>query len=64
VSEGHPAELVPYFTSLRKVGEVTHPYAAEHGTTIYLGTMPSPALLARAAAERRTELAAWEGNLQ
>jgi hypothetical protein len=53
---------VPYFVTFRKVGEVTHPYAVEHGTTIYLGTTPSPALLARAASERRAELAAWEGD--
>jgi len=64
VGEGHPTELVPYFQKFRKVGEVAHPYAVEHGTTIYLGTGPSPALLARAAAERREELAAWEGNLK
>ena len=64
VGEGHPSELVPYFQAFRKVGEVTHPYAMEHGTTIYLGTGPSPALLARAKAERREELAAWEGNLR
>jgi hypothetical protein len=63
VGEGHPKELAPYFQSLRKVGEITHPYARERGETIYLGTGPSPALLARAAAERQQELAAWEGGL-
>jgi len=64
IGEGRPAELAPYFQTFRKVGEVTHPYAMERGTTLYLGTDPNPALLARAAAEHRQELAAWEGNLQ
>ncbi|RZK29159.1 MAG: hypothetical protein EOO63_09665 [Hymenobacter sp.] len=63
VGEGHPEELVPYFQTLRKVGEITTPYARERGTTIYLGTGPSPSLLARAAAERQQELDAWEGRL-
>lgn len=63
VGEGHPAELVPYFQAFYKVGEITHPYARERGVTIYLGTGPTPTLLARVAAERRAELAAWEGNL-
>ena len=62
IGEGNPAELVPYFKDFHQVGEVTHPYAVEHGTTIYLGTGPSPALLARAEAERQQELAAWEGG--
>lgn len=62
MGEGHPAELMPYFTTFRKVSAVTQPYAMERGTTIYLGT--GPTLLARAAAERRAELAAWEGNLK
>ncbi|QKG52796.1 ArnT family glycosyltransferase [Hymenobacter sp. BRD67] len=64
VGEGHPEELVPYFQEFRKVGEMTTPYARERGVTIYLGINPSPALLARAYGERRTELAAWEGNLK
>lgn len=63
VGEGHPGELVPYFEHLAKVGEITTPYARERGETIYLGTGPSPALLARAEAERQQELAAWEGGL-
>jgi len=63
VGEGHPEELVSYFQTFRKVGEITNPYARERGETIYLGTGPSPALLARADAERRQELAAWEGGL-
>lgn len=64
IGEGHPNELVPYFERFEKVGEITNPYAMEQGTTIYLGTGPSPALLARAATEHRAELAAWEGNLK
>ena len=64
VGEGDPAELAPYFQSFRKVGEITNPYARERGETIYLGTGPSPALLARVQAERRQELATWEGGLQ
>jgi hypothetical protein len=64
IGEGHPAELLPYFQDFHKVGEITNPYARELGTTIYLGTGPTPALLARADAERRQELAAWEGNLK
>jgi hypothetical protein len=64
VGEGDPAELAPYFQSFRKVGEITNPYARERGETIYLGTGPSPALLARAEAERRQELADWEGGLR
>jgi hypothetical protein len=63
VGEGNPEALKPYFQTLRKVGEITNPYAREHGETIYLGTGPSPALMARAVAERRQELAAWEGGL-
>jgi len=63
VGEGHPEELVPYFERFEKVGEITNPYARERGATIYLGTGPSPALLARAEAERQQELAAWEGGL-
>jgi len=63
VGEGFPAELKPYFQRFEQVGEVTNPYAHERGTTIYLGVGPAPALLARADAERRAELAAWEGNL-
>ena len=62
VGEGHPAELVPYFREFRKVGEVQNPYARELGATIYLGTGPSPALLARARQEWAAELAAWEGR--
>jgi len=64
VGEGAPAELAPYFQSFHKVGEITNPYARERGETIYLGTGPSPALLARVQAERRQELATWEGGLQ
>lgn len=64
VGEGHPAELAPYFNTWQKVGEVTHPYARERGTTIYLGTGPAPQLLARAYHEREAELAAWEGSQQ
>jgi hypothetical protein len=64
VGEGHPMELTPYFQEFRKVGEITNPYAREVGTTIYLGTRPTPALLARANAERNQELATWEGNLK
>jgi hypothetical protein len=64
VGEGNPNELVPYFQSFRKVGEITHPYARERGETIYLGTGPSPALLARVQAERQQELAAWESGLR
>ena len=64
VGEGHPEALTPYFREFHKVGEITHPYARERGATIYLGTGPSPALLARAEAERRAELAAWEGELK
>lgn len=63
VGEGHPGELVPYFERFEKVGEITTPYACERGETIYLGTGPSPALLARVQAERRQELTAWEGGL-
>jgi hypothetical protein len=63
VGEGKPDELKPYFQTLRKVGEITNPYARERGETIYLGTGPSPALLARAEAERQQELAAWESGL-
>ena len=61
IGEGHPDELIPYFQRLQKVGEITSPYARERGTTIYLGTGPAPALLARANRERLAELAAWEG---
>jgi hypothetical protein len=64
VGEGNPEALKPYFQTLRKVGEITNPYAREHGETVYLGTGPSPALMARAAAERRQELAAWESGFQ
>jgi hypothetical protein len=64
VGEGHPEELTSYFQEFRKVGEITNPYAREQGTTIYLGTGPAPALLARANVERSQELAAWEGNLK
>jgi hypothetical protein len=64
VGEGHPEELAPYFQAFRKVGKITNPYARERGVTIYLGTGPSPALLARVAAERQQELAAWEGGLK
>jgi len=63
VGEGFPAELKPYFQRFEKVGEVTNAYARERGTTIFLGVGPAPTLLARADAERRAELAAWEGNL-
>ncbi|MGI4875692.1 MAG: glycosyltransferase family 39 protein [Janthinobacterium lividum] len=63
VGEGEPAHLLPYFQELHQVGAVTNPYARERGTTIYLGTGPSPALLALVAAERREELARWEHNL-
>jgi hypothetical protein len=62
--EGHPSQLAPYFERFEKVGEVTTPYARERGLTIYLGTGPSPALLARATSEHRAELAMWEGNLK
>nr|GFC59014.1 hypothetical protein [Tanacetum cinerariifolium] len=64
VGEGQPEELAPHFQSFRKVGEITHPYARERGVTIYLGTGPDAALLARAAAVRQQELAAWEGGLR
>ena len=64
VGEGQPEELAPYFQAFRKVGEMTNPYARERGETIYLGTGPSPALLARVAAERQQALAAWEGGLK
>ncbi|TDN37898.1 glycosyltransferase family 39 protein [Hymenobacter sp. UV11] len=64
VGEGDPAALAPYFQSFQKVGEITNPYARERGTTIYLGTGPTPALLARAAAEHKAELAAWEGEVK
>jgi hypothetical protein len=63
VGEGHPEELIPHFQTFCKVGEVTNPYARERGTTIYLGSSPSPALLARAAAERQAALADWENNI-
>jgi hypothetical protein len=63
VGEGHPEELASHFQTFRKVGEVTNTYAQERGTTIYLGTGPDAALLARIVAERRQELAAWEGGL-
>ena len=62
IGEGNPEELAPYFQSFRKVGEITNPYARERGATIYLGTGPAPALLARANRERHAELAAWEGG--
>ncbi len=62
VGEGHPAGLAPYFQHFVKVGELTNPYARERGTTLYLGTGPAPALLARAERERRQELAAWQGT--
>ncbi len=64
VGEGHPDELAPFFGSWQKVGELTNPYARESGTTIYLGTSPTPALLARAYAEHRAELSAWEGGFR
>ncbi|MVN75351.1 glycosyl transferase [Hymenobacter sp. HMF4947] len=63
VGEGHPVWLTPYFKDFHKVGEITHPYAREKGTTIYLGTNPTPALVARATTERRSALAAWENNM-
>ncbi len=62
IGEGHPDELRPFFKSWRKVGELTTPYARETGATIYLGTGPAPALVARAYAEQRAELAAWESG--
>ncbi|TGD79892.1 glycosyltransferase family 39 protein [Hymenobacter wooponensis] len=62
VGEGNPAELVPYFQEFRKVGEVNNPYAIERGTTIYLGTHPNSALLARAYREHQEEVAKWESN--
>ena len=46
------------------MGEITNPYAREKGVTIYLGTTPAPALLARARREHQQELAAWEGNFE
>ena len=63
VGEGRPASLVPYFRTFRQVGKLTNPYAREQGTTIYLGTDPNPAVVARAQAERQAALAAWEGGL-
>jgi hypothetical protein len=63
VGEGHPAELVSHFQTFRKVGEIMNPYARERGATIYLGTGPSPTLLARVAAERQAALADWENNI-
>ncbi|MBC6991302.1 glycosyltransferase family 39 protein [Hymenobacter sp. BT491] len=62
VGEGYPNDLIPYFQSLRKVGEITNPYAREKGTTIYLGTGPSAALLDRVQRERQQALAAWQGG--
>lgn len=60
IGEGHPDHLIPYFRELRRIGEVTNPYAREQGTTIYLGTGPTPALLALIQTEHTQELAAWE----
>ena len=62
VGAGYLNELAPYFQSFQKVGDITNPYARERGTTIYLGTGPAPALLARANRERQAELAAWQGG--
>jgi len=64
IGEDDPEELRPYFQSWRQVGVVTNPNARERGTTVFVGVGPSPALLARAEAERQEELAAWEGNLR
>ncbi|WP_022825959.1 glycosyltransferase family 39 protein [Hymenobacter norwichensis] len=61
VGEGNPSELVPYFRTLQKVGEITNPYARELGTTIYLGTDPSAALLDRVYQEHQAALAEWQG---
>lgn len=62
ISEGNPPDLAPYFHDFRQVGEITSAYARERGTAIYLGTGPAPGLLARADAERRAALAAWENK--
>jgi hypothetical protein len=62
VGEGEPDHLKPYFRELRRVGEVTNPYAREKGATIYLAVGPTPALLALVQAEHQAGLAAWEGR--
>lgn len=61
VGEGNPTELVSYFQEFRKIGEITNAYAREKGTSIYLGTYPSKAILARVYREHQEALAQWEG---
>ena len=57
--ELHP-ELGPHFRDYRRVGEISNPYAREHGTAIILGLRPDSVVLALVQREWRTEMAAWE----
>lgn len=62
IGEGDPGALVPYFREFRKVGEITDPYAREKGTTIFLGTGPTAAIIDRVYQEHHAALAVWEGE--
>ncbi|MDO3416718.1 glycosyltransferase family 39 protein [Hymenobacter sp. BT770] len=55
-------EVAPHFTSLRRFGAITNPYAREQGTAISIGLRPDSAIRTQVRQEWRTSMAAWEGQ--
>ena len=62
VEDDEPAGVAPHCRALRKVAEVTNPFAREHGTSVYLVTEPDSYLMNRVYQEHQEALAAWEGD--
>jgi hypothetical protein len=62
VEDDEPEGVTPHCRALRKVAEVTNPFAREHGTSVYLVTEPDSYLMSRVYQEHHEAQAAWVGD--
>ena len=56
VNDEYPDDLLPYFKTIRKIGEVENPYAREKGTAIFLLSYPEKDLMPLYQADRNKKL--------
>ena len=56
VNDEYPDDLLPYFKTMRKIGEVENPYAREKGTAIFLLSYPEKDLMPLYQADRNKKL--------
>jgi hypothetical protein len=56
VDDEYPNDLLPYFNTVRKIGEVENPYAREKGTAIFLLSYPQKDLMPLYQADRNKML--------